>query len=211
MGKNDMQGQVRLPIICIDRHRLLTDGDGVTTLVCSYGCPLQCAYCLNPFSWAADTKYRYHTPNELLEAVRIDDLYFQATGGGITFGGGESLLHSAFIREFKNICPENWKLYAETSLNVPFRNVEQSLSAIDFYIIDIKDMNPNIYRRYTGMENDRVLHNLEFLLEKVGASRLRVRVPLIPSYNTKEDMEKSVQKLMDMGVNNIEPFSYVVG
>ncbi len=205
-----MTGKPHLPVISINRHRLLTDGEGVTTLVGSFGCPLQCKYCLNPFAWAPDTKYRHYTAEALLEEVKIDDLYFQATGGGITFGGGESLLHAAFIREFRKICPKNWKLYAETCLNVPKHQIEQVLSAVDYYIIDIKDMNPVIYKSYTGMDNARVLKNLEFLLKETDAEHLRVRVPLIPSYNTKEDMEKSIRQLTEMGIKYIEPFSYII-
>lgn len=205
-----MSSLIQLPVTSINRHRLQTDGEGVTTLIGSYGCPLQCSYCLNPRTWAADTKYRYYTPSELFDAVKIDDLYFQATGGGIVFGGGEPLLHSAFIKEFKSVCPPDWKIYAESSLNVPTENVKQVIPVIDHYIIDIKDMNPEIYQAYTGMENGRVLQNLELLLEKIGPDRLVVRVPRIPSFNTQADMEKSTRKLLDMGITNLDIFSYII-
>lgn len=210
MMSSNISPQVHLPLIGIERHRLQTDGVGVTTLVGSFGCPLKCAYCLNPHAWNPATRYRFVTPEELLETVKIDDLYFQATGGGITFGGGESLLHTVFIREFKKICPKSWKLYAETSLNVPSKNIRDALNAIDDYIIDIKDMNPEIYKAYTGMNNDRVYRNLEFLLKEIGPEHLYIRVPFIPSYNTKEDMENSIQLLKDMGLQSLEPFSYVI-
>ena len=77
-------------IFAIIRHRIPTDGDGVTTLVGLKGCPLACKYCLNPQCGTA--KSERLTADELYEKVRIDDLYFIATGGGITFGGGEPLL-----------------------------------------------------------------------------------------------------------------------
>ena len=205
-----MSSLIRLPVTGINRHRLQTDGEGVTTLIGSYGCPLQCSYCLNPHTWAGDAKYRYYTPSELLDTVKIDDLYFQATGGGLVFGGGEPLLHPEFIKEFKSICPPEWKIYAESSLNVPTENVKQVLPFIDNYIIDIKDMNPEIYQSYTGMDNGRVLQNLELLLENIGPGRLVVRVPLIPSFNTREDMEKSTQKLQNMGVTKLDIFSYII-
>ena len=86
--------KLKAPIIGIDRHRLTTDGEGVTTLVAFHGCPLHCKYCLNPQCLSPDGVLRTITPSELYSEVEIDDLYFVATGGGICFGGGEPLLHS---------------------------------------------------------------------------------------------------------------------
>ena len=111
--------EVEAPIIGIDRHRLTTDGEGVTTLVAFHGCPLHCKYCLNPQCLSPDGVLRTITPSELYSEVEIDDLYFVATGGGICFGGGEPLLHSEFIVEFAKIMNPEWSMILETSLNVP--------------------------------------------------------------------------------------------
>ena len=82
-----MRGQ-RAKIIGIARHRLLTDGDGVTTLVAFHGCPLCCRYCLNPQSLGDGGRFREYSPEQLYAETRIDELYFIATNGGVTFGGG---------------------------------------------------------------------------------------------------------------------------
>ena len=79
------------PFIAISRHRIQTDGEGVTTLCGFYGCPLRCKYCINPQSFRDDTKKLLHTPESLYNAVKLDDIYFLATNGGVTFGGGEPL------------------------------------------------------------------------------------------------------------------------
>ena len=76
------------------------DGDGITTLVAFHGCTLRCKYCLNPQCLNEEFVCRVVTPTELYDEVSIDDLYFTATGGGVTFGGGEPLIRSSFIREF---------------------------------------------------------------------------------------------------------------
>ena len=119
-----MENTIQAPVITCSRLRMQTDGQGVTTLVCFHGCPLRCHWCLNPFSFAPETKRTMMTPEALYEQVRIAQLYFLATGGGITFGGGEPLLYTDFLREFRHICGEHWQLCAETSLNVPWENVE---------------------------------------------------------------------------------------
>jgi pyruvate formate lyase activating enzyme len=74
-------------IIGIARHRLSTDGDGVTTLVAFHGCPLHCHYCLNPQSLGDGSRFREYSPEELYAETRVDELYFMATNGGVTFGG----------------------------------------------------------------------------------------------------------------------------
>ena len=72
-------------LIGIDRHRLTTDGIGVTTLVAFHGCPLRCKFCLNEQCLAPEGIWEYYTTKQLLEAVMVDNMYFLATGGGIPF------------------------------------------------------------------------------------------------------------------------------
>ena len=196
-------------IFGISRHRLTTDGEGVTTLVAFNGCPLRCKYCLNKTCWDA-AKGRDYTPEILFEEVKIDQLYFLATHGGVTFGGGEPLLQVEFIKAFRELCGPQWQILAETSLNVPFENVQTIDPILDGYIIDIKDMNPEIYQTYTGRDNSIVLTNLEWLLNSGDPNRIMVRVPHIPEFNTDEDVAKSKEHLTAMGVKNIDEFNYII-
>ena len=55
----------------------MTDGDGVTTLVAFHGCPLRCRYCLNPQSLVSPERHGVYTAEQLYEATKIDELYFQ--------------------------------------------------------------------------------------------------------------------------------------
>jgi pyruvate formate lyase activating enzyme len=198
------------PVIACSRHRLQTDGQGVTTLVCFHGCPLRCRYCINPFSFASDTRRTHMTPAQLYEQVRQDELYFLATGGGVTFGGGEPLLYPEFIHDFRRVCGDDWHLCVETSLNVPWENVRSVSECIDHFYIDCKDINPEIYRRYTGENNAQVLENLQKLLKHTGPERITLRLPLIPHYNTEEDRHRSTQWLKEIGVLHIDRFVYRV-
>ena len=199
---------IQAPVSSISRHRILTDGDGVTTLVVLYSCPLRCRWCINPQTWREGENRREMTPDQLLAHVRVDDLYFQATGGGITFGGGEPALRSIFIDAFRRICPQAWKINIETSLNVPQEHVERLLPVIDDFVIDIKDMNPQIYKAYTGLDNARVIENLKFIASAGKADRCRIRIPLIPDFNTDEDRDRSIAGLRQMGFTRFDKFEY---
>ena len=197
------------PLLAVSRLRMGTDGIGVTTLVSGAGCPLNCRWCINK-KLLREAPARQVTAEELLEQVKINDLYFRATGGGITFGGGESLLHAAFIRRFREICPEEWRIRVETSLAVPAEQAEAVLEAVDEFIVDCKDMDPEIYRRYTGKDSSLMRENLRILIDAVGSDRITVRVPLIPEFNTKEDQARSARLLRSMGFLKLDLFDYVI-
>ena len=130
------EGDYTVPIIGIDRLRINSDGVGVTTLVCFWGCPLSCQYCLNPQSWRTKTGIRNITPLQLFQEVSIDKLYFFATGGGVTFGGGEPLLYPRFLKEFHEFVEGEWKINLETSLNVPIESLQLIADCIDCFYID---------------------------------------------------------------------------
>ena len=196
------------PIIGIVRHRLTTDGDGVTTLVAFHTCTLQCNYCLNPQSLVKPENYPVYTPQKRYDEVAIDNIYFLATGGGITFGGGEPCLRSDFIVQFHEICGPQWNLSIETALNVPQRHIEHLMPVIHRWIIDIKDMNPDIYHNYTGKNNDRVVENLKFLANNRLQEHCIVRVPLIPGYNTADDCNRSIAQLKALGFTHFDQFTY---
>lgn len=201
--------QLLYPLLNISRLRMGIDGKGVTTLIAGAGCPLHCRWCINKrlLSEASPVSV---SPPELLERVRIDDLYFRATGGGVTFGGGESLLHAGFLREFRAVCPAEWQITAETSLAVPEENIRTSADAVDEFIVDCKDIDPEVYHRYTGGEASLMAANLRLLLDLAGPDRITVRVPLIPEYNTKTGQAHSAELLRGMGVTKLSLFDYII-
>ena len=202
-----MGTESRYPLLALSRHRMDIDGAGVTTLVAGSGCPLSCAYCINKtLLCQAPTLV---TAAELYEKVKVDDLYFQATGGGLTFGGGESLLHVDFYEALRPRCP-HWRFTAETSLHIPRHTVELAAGLFDAFIVDIKTMNPEIYHAYTGVEPGLAHENLALLCGLVDRARIRVRVPLIPGYNDEADQAKTVEALTALGLTDIECFPYVI-
>ena len=202
--------EVKAPIIGINRHRLTTDGDGVTTLVAFHGCPLHCKYCLNPQCLSPDGVLRTITLSELYSEVEIDDLYFVTTGGGICFGGGEPLLRSKFIEEFVKIMNPEWSIILETSLNVPLKQLEMVAPLVNEFVVDVKDMDEPIYKAYTMQDNNMVVSNLKWLAENRYTDKTIVRLPLIPYYNTDTTQEKSRKQLERMGFYRFDIFEYIM-
>lgn len=200
---------IEVPLIGISRLRFNIDGKGITTLVAFHGCQLNCKYCLNPQCLKGDAVKSYYSSQKVYEILRKDELYFLATNGGATFGGGEPLLKVDFIKEILELGAKRWHTTIETSLNVPLFNLEKLFPYINEYIVDIKDMNPTIYKAYTGFNNDNVLNNLKWLINKGKSENILCRIPLIPEYNTQESMYFSKARLEDIGIHRFEIFKYI--
>lgn len=193
----------------VSRLRMNTDGEGVTTLVTLHGCPLRCKYCINPEGLSSKTKIYTVSAAQLYDRIKLDELYFLATGGGVTFGGGEPLLYPDFIKEFSSLCP-NININIETSLNVPWENIAKVLGFVKHFYVDVKDCNNEIYRSYTGCDNKRMLENLKRLAYSAGKDKITARLPLIPKYNTDLDREESKKILNRFGITDIDIFTYKV-
>lgn len=197
-------------MLTISRHRMKTDGKGITSLVALAGCPLACPYCINGELLKDSSILKKVSPKQLVEELAIDHCYFLYTGGGVTFGGGEPLLQTNAILEFANLCPPEWNINIETSLNVPFKQLEPLLTGRFSFIIDIKSMQPDIYKQYTGLDNSQVIYNLTELCKCIDKEKYVVKVPLIPEYSDEKSVEESFDKLKQIGVEhtNILTFTY---
>ena len=194
---------VKAPIFAISRLRMGTDGSGITTLVTFMGCPLKCKYCLNQKChepiYEADGKTLRNgimllTPQELYDLVKVDNIYFQSTGGGICFGGGEPTLYKDFIVEFKKICGDKWKITLETSLRCSYNTIKDLSPVVDHWIVDIKSMNPFIYEEYTGVMSG-ILQHLSSIQKLVSQEKITVKVPHIPGFNDDEDLDSDIDEI----------------
>lgn len=196
-----------MEVIGISRHRIDTDGSGVRTLIAVNGCPLRCKYCINPHSWNGNGKVNNYSAFDLVGFLNVDELYFEFTGGGVTFGGGEPLLYAECIQDFAENWGQEYSVILETSLYVPLEKLKCVTGLIEQYIVDIKSMNPSIYEAYTGQsDNQLVINNLKFLLGQEGPDKVLVRVPQIPGYTTEADVEASVRTLQKLGCTQIDVY-----
>lgn len=203
---------VEAPIAAIGRLRFLSDGQGITTLVCFQGCPLNCKMCPNSYAKSLTSERAvYITPQKLYEKVKIDELYFLTTSGGITFGGGEPLLYPEFIKQFRDFCGDSWHICVETSLAVKWDNILSVSDVVDMFYFDCKDIDPSVYRDYTGTDNTLMLENIKKLAQIVSHEKITVRIPLIPGFNTELHQQKSLAYFTELGLQNFDLFTYDEG
>ena len=119
------------------------DGPGIRTVVFMQGCHLRCKYCHNPDTWEVKSlSAQEYSPAELMEVIRRSKPYFSASEGGVTFSGGEPLLHDDFIKAVFLLCrEENISTAIDTSLYVKPVALLKVLPLTDLVLADIKHIN----------------------------------------------------------------------
>lgn len=143
------------------------------------------------FNGAKEICGKQYTVDEVLKQVLKDKLFYETSGGGVTFSGGECMLQIDFLSEILKKCKENSIHTAvDTAGNVPFESFEKIIPYADMFLYDIKSADDGIHRKYTGVSNKLILENLAKLLELKAC--VWVRIPVIPSVN---DTEKEMCKI----------------
>lgn len=150
----------------------------------------------------------YILPQDLLKEILKDKPYYDTSSGGVTFSGGECLLHTSYLQDICRMCKdEGISITIESALNVPWENINLILPYVDDFYIDIKHMDDSIHRYFTGGSNTKVLENLKGLA-RVHESIL-VRTPLIPGVNDSFDNLLSTALFaLNCGVKGVELLRY---
>lgn len=131
------------------------------------------------------------TVDEIIDEIGKDAIFYKRSGGGVTLSGGEPLLQAGFILEVLKRCKE---LGIHTSIetsgycdNSIIKNIAEYLDVIYF---DIKHMDSEKHKMYTGVSNEKILENLKTLADM--RKEIIIRVPVIPTYNDSDDNIKNV-------------------
>ena len=166
-------------------------GCGVCAEVCEHSdaCVL-CGECVENCPADARRLYgRRYTADELYGIICADADFYRATGGGVTFSGGECMLYPEFIAELAEKCAKNGiSVAVDTAGNVPWSAFETVLPYVSLFLYDIKALDPDLHKKGTGADNGLILENLEKLL---GSGReVMIRTPVIPDYNDGAELER---------------------
>lgn len=141
-----------------------------------------------------------YTPDEVLEEIIRDKVFFENSGGGVTFSGGECMLQIDFLCELLKRCKENGIHTAvDTAGNVKWECFEKIMPFTDLFLYDIKAYNFEAHKKWTGVDNKLILENLSKLLK---ISKVWIRIPIIPNVN---DDEKEIVLIKEFLMNNGYP------
>jgi len=166
-------------------------------------CEEVCAY------EALEVVGREVTAKELMDEIEKDKIFFDESGGGITFSGGEPLMQLDFLEALlKEIKKENIHVTLDTSGYVSFEDLDRISDKVDLFLYDLKIMDNEKHEKYTGVSNKLILENLRKLAER--GKSVAVRIPLVSGIN---DDNQSIHILVDFlqslkNINQISLLSY---
>jgi pyruvate formate lyase activating enzyme len=126
-----------------------------------------------------------HAVADLVAEVERDRPFFEASGGGVTFSGGEPLCHPTFLEACLEACREKGLHTAVDTSGFASKKVVRDIARLaDVLLYDLKHMDPVAHERHTGVDNVRILENLQTLSEEDAS--IWIRFPLIPGFNDDE-------------------------
>ncbi|MDX9695569.1 MAG: glycyl-radical enzyme activating protein [Bacteroidales bacterium] len=210
------------------KHFAVHDGPGIRQTVFFKGCPLNCWWCHNPESqvieqesyvrinkldgkeFKKDETIGYQiTSDELFKTILGDKIFFEESDGGVTFSGGEPLMQADFLYEIALKCKENnIHICLDTTGFASEMTIQKIATVIDSFLFDIKILDNELHKKYTGVPVDSIIKNLQWLDEN--HKNVILRFPVIPGItNTKEnlsDIKELIATLKNTHHIDILPF-----
>lgn len=151
---------------------------------------------------------RIVTPQQALREILKDRVFFDESGGGVTFSGGEPLSQPEFLEETLRLCKEEGLAATlDTSGFAPWPTLKRIISLVDLFLYDVKIMDEAAHRKYVGASNEIILENLKRL--RAAGKRVVARVPLIPGVNdTHENIQRTGEFLASVPVEDVDVLPY---
>lgn len=126
------------------------------------------------------------SPEAIIDIVKRDIPFYNQSGGGVTFSGGEPLMQPDFLFECLKLCGrEGIHCAVDTAGYAELEIVKQVAMETDLFLYDLKFMDPEKHRRFTGVSNPLILANLKYLARS--GARVTIRFPLIPGINDNDE------------------------
>lgn len=143
----------------------------------------ECTKCVdNCLSGALVTEGRNYSVEDVIKELKKDSVQYRRSNGGITLSGGEVLLQPDFAVELLKECKSyGWHTAIETAMYVNSESVKKVIPYIDLAMIDIKSMNDEIHKKFTGVSNEIILQNIKLSDEL--AKEIIIRIPVIEGFN----------------------------
>jgi len=134
---------------------------------------------------------------EIIEEVERDSAFYSTSGGGMTVSGGEPTMQTAFAAQILAAAKAKGIHTAiETCGYAPWSAYEQLLPYTDMFLYDVKQMDSELHKEYTGVDNSRILENLSNLCMNAVDAEIVVRTPVIPGYNDQPENFRSLASFL---------------
>ena len=145
---------------------------------------------------------REYTVKELTKELMKDQMFYEESGGGVTFSGGEvmSMDMDFILAMAKELKRQDVTLTIDTCGYVPYERFEKILPYVNTFLYDVKVMDPELHKKYMGTDNKLILENL-IRLSQDGA-RIYIRIPTIKEVNgNEENMKETIAFLKEHDIH----------
>lgn len=161
------------------------------------------------FNDAKEICGKEYTTDQVLKEVIKDKTFYETSGGGVTFSGGECMLQIDFLTELLQKCKENGIHTAvDTAGNISWEHFEKILPYTDLFLYDVKCVTESLHKDGTGVSNRLILENLQKLSDKFDGEII-IRVPAMDGYNaTDDEMQKIADFLKGIKHKSVELLPY---
>ncbi len=190
------------------------DGPGIRTTIFLKGCPLKCWWCHNPESQNSKAEYihkvkakseasdikdkrelvgREISSTDIIREVEKDRIFYEESGGGVTFSGGEPVMQFEFLSTLATKC-KNLGIHTalDTSGYCSFKTLNWLGKVIDLFLFDLKFVDNEKHKKYTHVSNELILDNLIKLARL--KHNINIRIPVIPDIT---DTDENITQICD--------------
>ena len=205
------------------------DGPGIRQTIFFKGCPLDCWWCHNPESRLCSeevvlekkpldgmiftekkTVGKWMTTEEVMKEIEKEIIFFDESEGGVTFSGGEPLMQYDFLMDLLSACREkDIHTAIDTTGFCKEGNFIKLLGKVDLFLYDLKLMDDDLHKKYTGISNQLILKNLKSLSGT--GEKVILRFPVVPGItNTRKNLNemKDFIEPLDLGQKKISLLPY---
>jgi pyruvate formate lyase activating enzyme len=182
----------------------INDGPGIRTTIFLKGCPLNCFWCHNPeginkkiekFTNNKIIGYKIKIKDLMIEILK-DQIFYNESGGGVTFSGGEPLLQIDFLNSILIECKKNnINTVLDTCGYTSINKLNKIYNKVDLFLFDLKFINEKKHKKYTGKSNKNIIKNLIYLTNK--GKKVKIRIPLIPNITDTTENLYSIREFID--------------
>lgn len=135
--------------------------------------------------------------DDILKRVEEDDVFYARSGGGLTLSGGEALAQPEFaLALLREARARRIHTTIETCGHYAAEVLEEACSFLDALIFDVKCLDSERHKKFTGVGNELILRNLNLALERFPDLPVLVRTPVIPGFNDTEEDILSIREML---------------
>lgn len=172
------------------------DGPGIRTTVFLKGCSIHCPWCSNPenIEFGLDSWGKEYSTEQAYNEI-IKDRAFWKNGGGVTFSGGEALMHMQYIEDLMSELQNTGiNIAIETSLYAPGSELLIAMRYIDYFYVDVKILVPEICQDILGGNNEVFLENVQTLV--ASGKKVVFRIPCCDKYTLRKENRIKIRNFL---------------